>query len=62
MDKVRYGIIGLGNMGTGYLKMFAEGKIHDGYVSAICDKSNAKLEAAASIAPADATRERSGGI
>ena len=33
MDEVRFGIIGLGNMGTSYLKMFADGKINDGRVS-----------------------------
>lgn len=37
MDEVRFGIIGLGNIGTSYLKMFADGKINGGRVSAICD-------------------------
>lgn len=57
MDKVRFGIIGLGNMGTGYLKMFADGKINDGYVSAICDINPAKLEAAAGLMPGAARFE-----
>lgn len=57
MDKVRFGIIGLGNMGTGYLKMFADGRIADGYVSAICDINPSKLEAAAMLMPGAARFE-----
>ena len=56
MDRVRFGIIGLGNMGTSYLKMFADGKINGGRVSAICDINPEKLNAAAEIAPKDALR------
>ncbi|MBR7116468.1 MAG: Gfo/Idh/MocA family oxidoreductase [Clostridia bacterium] len=46
MDKVRFGIIGLGNMGSTYLGMFENGMIKDGVVSAICDINPEKLKAA----------------
>ncbi len=37
MDKVRFGIVGCGNMGTGHAKNFLDGKITNGYISAVCD-------------------------
>ncbi len=37
MDKVRFGIVGCGNMGTGHAKNFLDGKIKDAYVAAVCD-------------------------
>ncbi len=37
MDKVRFGIIGCGNMGVGHAKNFLDGKIANGYISAVCD-------------------------
>ncbi|MBO7304805.1 MAG: Gfo/Idh/MocA family oxidoreductase [Clostridia bacterium] len=37
MDKVRFGIVGCGNMGTGHAKNFLKGKIDNGYISAVCD-------------------------
>ncbi len=37
MDKVRFGIIGCGNMGTNHAKNFLEGKIPDGVITAVCD-------------------------
>ena len=37
MDKVKYGIIGIGNMGTTHLKNFMEGKIEGGYVTCVAD-------------------------
>ena len=30
MDKVRFGILGYGNMGSGHLKNFEDGKIPNG--------------------------------
>ena len=46
MEKVRYGIIGLGNQGSSYmLGLFDGGKINDAYVSAVCDINPAKLDA-----------------
>ena len=37
MDKVRFGIVGCGNMGTGHAKNFLANKIENGYISAVCD-------------------------
>ncbi len=37
MDKVRFGIVGCGNMGTGHAKNFREGKIENGVLTAVCD-------------------------
>lgn len=37
MEKVRFGIIGLGNMGTGHFESFAAGKIKNGVVTAVAD-------------------------
>ena len=45
-DKVRYGIIGLGNQGSTYmLNFFDSGKISDAYVSAACDINPEKIKA-----------------
>ncbi len=37
MDKVRFGIVGCGNMGVGHANNFLDGKIKNGYISAVCD-------------------------
>ena len=37
MDKVRFGIVGCGNMGTGHARNFREGKIENGVLTAVCD-------------------------
>lgn len=37
MEKVRFGIVGCGNMGSSHAKNFLEGKIENGYVTAVCD-------------------------
>ncbi|MBR1677195.1 MAG: Gfo/Idh/MocA family oxidoreductase [Clostridia bacterium] len=44
MEKVRYGIIGLGNQGSYYTGLFAEGQIKDAEISAVCDINDAKIE------------------
>ena len=45
MEKIRYGIIGLGNQGSNYaLKIFDEGKAKDAIVTAMCDNNPAKIE------------------
>ena len=44
MEKVRYGIIGVGNMGSGHAKSFLTGKVENGVLAAICDLNPAKLE------------------
>ena len=46
MEKIRYGIIGLGVQGTHYVKtIFDGGKAIDAYVSAMCDINPDKIEA-----------------
>ena len=45
MEKVRVGIIGLGNQGTHYVAgLFNPGKIPNGVVTALCDNNPAKIE------------------
>ena len=53
MEKVRYGIIGMGNQGSYYAKLFGDGKIENGVLAAVCDNAPAKLEAAKAICGAD---------
>ena len=45
MEKVRFGIIGIGNMGSSHSKKFLEGKIENGVLTAICDLKPAKTDA-----------------
>ena len=46
MKKIRFGIVGVGNQGTYYAQsLFAAGEIENGVVSAICDVSDAKINA-----------------
>ena len=46
MEKVRYGIVGLGNQGTNYaIKIFDGGKAKDAVVTAMCDINPAKIQA-----------------
>ena len=46
MEKVRYGIIGLGNQGSSYMyNIFDKNKIEGAVVSACCDNNPAKIEA-----------------
>ena len=46
MEKVRYGIVGLGNQGTNYaIKIFDGGKAQDAFVTAMCDINPAKIQA-----------------
>ena len=37
MQEVRFGIIGIGNMGTGHIENFEEGRVTGGKLVAICD-------------------------
>ncbi len=46
MDKVRYGIIGLGSMGTGHAKYLSAGEDKNAVLAAVCDNDPAKLEKA----------------
>ena len=43
MKKVRYGIIGMGNQGSYYANLFADGKIENGELAAVCDNNKNKL-------------------
>ncbi|MDR1769930.1 MAG: Gfo/Idh/MocA family oxidoreductase [Hungatella sp.] len=42
MDKVRLGIIGIGNMGTGHLKNILEGKVPEMEVTAVADRQEGR--------------------
>lgn len=46
MEKVRFGIIGVGNMGFGHLKFFYENKITNGVCTALADSNAKRLDAA----------------
>lgn len=43
MDKVRFGIVGCGNMGTGHAKNLLDGKIKNGVLTAVCDINPKRL-------------------
>lgn len=45
MDKVRFGVIGAGNMGSQHCKWLAEGEIKDAVLAAVADTNPAKLAA-----------------
>ena len=44
MEKVRFGIVGCGNMGSGHAKNFKNGKIDNGVITAVCDINPAKFK------------------
>ena len=46
MDKVRFGIIGLGNMGKSHTKNFLAGKVPEAELTAVCDTNPEKIQAA----------------
>ena len=43
MEKVKFGIIGVGNMGTNHLRFFQQGKIRNGTVTAVADINRDRL-------------------
>ncbi len=45
MDKVRFGIVGVGNMGSSHAKKFYTGQVENGVLTAICDVKPAKMQA-----------------
>ena len=45
MEKVRFGIIGVGNMGTTHAKSFLGGKVENAVLTAVCDLKKAKTDA-----------------
>lgn len=51
MDKVKFGIIGVGNMGFNHLGFFRDGKVKNGVCTAIADLSAEKLQAAQKAHP-----------
>ncbi len=44
MEKVRFGIVGCGNMGTTHAKNLSDGKIEHGVLTALCDINPEKLD------------------
>ncbi len=51
MEKVRIGIIGIGNMGSVHCKNITEGKVPDMELAAVCDTNSDRLEWAAKELP-----------
>ena len=43
MEKVRFGIVGCGNMGTGHSRHFREGNVKNGVLTAVCDINEKKF-------------------
>ncbi len=50
-NKVKYGIIGIGNMGTSHVKMYKEGKIKEMELKAVCDIKQDRLDVAKEMVP-----------
>jgi len=44
MDKVRIGVVGIGNMGTAHVKHLSEGKVPNGVLTAVCDINPDRLK------------------
>lgn len=49
MQQVRYGIVGLGNMGSSHLKSFKDGKIPNAVLTSVCDIKQDRLDWAKEI-------------
>lgn len=45
MEKVRFGIVGVGNMGAAHARNILAGKVTNGHLTAVCDINPKKLEA-----------------
>ena len=45
MDKVRFGLVGCGNIGSTHAKYLTEGKVENGILTAVCDINPRKLDA-----------------
>ncbi len=45
MEKVRFGIVGVSNMGSVHARSFLEGKIENGVLTAVCDQKQDRLDA-----------------
>ena len=44
MEKVRFGIVGIGNMGSSHAKNLFDGKIENAQLTAVCDIDEAKRQ------------------
>ncbi len=53
MEKVRFGIIGVGNMGSKHAKIFLDGEVENGVLTAICDLKPAKTAAIKALESAE---------
>ena len=53
MEKVRLGIIGIGNMGTNHLKSIQEGKVPEIEVTAVADREDGRIAWAKEYMPAE---------
>ena len=49
MDKVRFGVVGLGNMGSGHTRNLFEGKIPGAVLTAVCDIKPDRLDSASGV-------------
>lgn len=56
MEKVRFGIIGMGNMGKSHTKNFLAGKVPEAELTAVCDTNPEKIKAAKELFGEDALR------
>ncbi len=56
MDKVRFGIIGVGNMGSSHAKKFLQGKVDNGVLTAICDINQKKIDAVMQLEGAETVK------
>ena len=53
MEKVRLGIIGIGNMGSGHSKSIVQGKVEDMVLTAVADVKEARRDWAKENLPED---------
>lgn len=44
MEKVRFGVVGVGNMGTNHAIWLSDGTVRNATLTAVCDINPAKLE------------------
>lgn len=58
MEKIKFGIVGVGNQGSNYaLNLFEKGQIENGVLAALCDSNPVKLDAVrAKLADPDSVR------
>jgi len=54
MDKVRFGIIGVGNMGKSHARKFLKNDVENAVLAAVCDKKQERLDAIRALDGGDA--------